>query len=78
MIYLETGRVDAKERRALEHALEVTLADVRAAVTDWPKMVARIEADADRVADPEGAALLRWLGGGTRDGLGLRLLQARA
>jgi glutamate dehydrogenase len=64
MIYLETARVDAKERRALERALATTLADVRAAVSDWPAMVARIEADADSLGDPEGAELLRWLGGG--------------
>jgi glutamate dehydrogenase len=64
MIYLEAARVDAKVRRALEGALETTLGDVRAAVADWPAMVKRIEADAASIADPEGAALLRWLGGG--------------
>ncbi|MGZ3250601.1 MAG: glutamate dehydrogenase, partial [Croceibacterium sp.] len=64
MIYLETARVDAKDRRALEKALEVTLGDVRAAIADWPAMTERIEADARSIADPEGAALLRWLGGG--------------
>nr|WP_166177957.1 NAD-glutamate dehydrogenase domain-containing protein [Altererythrobacter segetis] len=64
MIYLETARVDAKERRALEKALATTLGDVRAAVADWPSMVERIEADADSLGDPEGAELLRWLGGG--------------
>jgi glutamate dehydrogenase len=64
MIYLETGRVDARERRSLEKALKTTLADVRAAVADWPKMTARIEADADGLADSEGAELLRWFGGG--------------
>jgi glutamate dehydrogenase len=64
MIYLETARVDAKGRRELEKALQVTLGDVRAAVGDWPAMVARIRADADTLGDSEGAELLRWLGGG--------------
>jgi glutamate dehydrogenase len=64
MIYLETPRVDARERRALEKSLEITLGDVRAAVADWPAMVERIEADAGSLGDPEGAELLRWLGGG--------------
>ena len=63
MIYLETGRIDARDRRALEATLASTLGDVRAAVADWPKMVERINADAALVSDPEGAALLRWLGG---------------
>ncbi|WP_327752843.1 NAD-glutamate dehydrogenase domain-containing protein [Sphingobium sp. SJ10-10] len=60
MIYIEADRADAKARRALEKALEGTLADVRAAVTDWPKMREAMAADADAVPDEEGAALLRW------------------
>jgi glutamate dehydrogenase len=64
MIYFETPRIDAKERQELHKALDATLADVRAAVADWPKMCELIERDADRLDDPEGAALLRWLGGG--------------
>jgi glutamate dehydrogenase len=64
MIYVETARVDAKDRRILEKALATTLADVRAAVADWPEMTARMEADAAGMDDPEGAALLRWLAGG--------------
>jgi glutamate dehydrogenase len=64
MIYVETARIDAHERRSLERELATTLADVRAAVADWPKMIERMEADAAQVDDPEGAALLRWLAGG--------------
>ena len=64
MVYLETERVDARLRRELEQELATTLADVRAAVADWPRMRALIDEDADRVADHEGAALLRWFGGG--------------
>jgi glutamate dehydrogenase len=64
MIYLETARVDARQRRELLRALEITLADVRAAVTDWPRLVEAMRTDAERVADPEGAELLRWFADG--------------
>ncbi len=69
-IYLETARVDAKERRALQAELLTAIADTRAANDDWPQLKERIEADADRLADAEGAALLRWLGGGMMTHLG--------
>ena len=61
MIYLETARLDGRARRALEEQLQVTLADVRAAVADWGRMKDVLEEDADRLADSEYAALLRWL-----------------
>ena len=70
IIYLETERADARQRRALMTALEETLADVRAAVADWPQMQAAMRADADGLADPEGAALLRWLADGMLTQLG--------
>nr|WP_235913132.1 NAD-glutamate dehydrogenase domain-containing protein [Croceibacterium salegens] len=70
MIYLETARVDAKERRELERALATALADVRAAVQDWPKMRELMAADADRIEDKEGATLLRWLESGMLTQLG--------
>ncbi len=60
MIYIEADRADAKARRALQSALDETLADVRAAVTDWPRMREAMASDADAVTDEEGAALLRW------------------
>ena len=63
MIYAETERVDARQRRALHSALEATLADVRAAVGDWPKLSDQMKADADSLPDGEGAELLRWLAG---------------
>jgi len=69
-VYLETPRIDAKERRALESELATAILDVRAAVADWPQMQARIMDDADRVSDGEGAALLRWFGGGMLTQLG--------
>src|SRR5690606_17833635 len=77
MIYLETGRVDAKERRILERELALTLADVRVAVGDWHKMRALMAADADRLSDPEGAELLRWFEGGMLTLLG-HLTHARS
>src|SRR6478735_9988410 len=64
MIYLETERADARERRELEREIKATLADVHAAVADWQRMRALIAEDAERVTDHEGAALLRWFGGG--------------
>jgi glutamate dehydrogenase len=72
MIYIETTRVDARTRRALEHAIRETLGDVRAAVTDWPKVQQAMLADAKRItdADSEGAALLEWLNSGMLTQLG--------
>src|SRR5690606_24411691 len=70
MIYLETARVDAKGRRALERELALTLRDVRAAVDDWPKMRAAMEADAGHASDEESAALLRWFAEGKLTQLG--------
>ncbi|MXO75522.1 glutamate dehydrogenase [Altererythrobacter aerius] len=70
MIYIETPRLDAKMRRELEKDLAVTLADVRAAVTDWGKMREAMLADAERLVDTEGGALLRWLEDGMLTQLG--------
>ena len=70
MVYLETGRADARTRRELASALSTTLADVRAAVADWPRMQALMEEDAATLGDAEGAALLRWLADGMLTQLG--------
>ncbi|MCR2832425.1 NAD-glutamate dehydrogenase [Parerythrobacter lacustris] len=70
MIYIETARADARERRELEAALRATLADVRAAVSDWPAMREAMCADAKRIGEGEGAALLGWLEGGMLTQLG--------
>ena len=61
LIYMEVERADARVRRALIEELEAVLADVRAAVEDWPLMQRALQADAERMPDGEGAALLRWL-----------------
>jgi glutamate dehydrogenase len=70
MIYLETPRIDARERRKLEQELAATMADVRAAVADWPKMRESMAEDAARLRDSEGAELLRWFGDGMLTVLG--------
>jgi len=72
LIYIETPRVDARQRRELLEALQTTLGDVQAAVSDWPKMQAAINADAEtvRALDPEMGALLAWLGSGMLTQLG--------
>lgn len=70
MIYLETERADAKARRELAAALAATLADVHAAVDDWPQMQSLMQQEARSLPDPEGAALLRWLADGMLTQLG--------
>ena len=60
LIYLETERADAKARRSLLSDLETNLAHVRAAVADWGAMKLAMAADAARLGDGEGTALLRW------------------
>ncbi len=72
MIYIETARIDARQRRELERALRTTLGDVHAAVSDWYKMREAMSADAERIAtaNAEGAALLHWLEGGMLTQLG--------
>ncbi|HAU22980.1 MAG TPA: glutamate dehydrogenase, partial [Erythrobacter sp.] len=70
MIYIETPRIDARERRELEGALRATLGDVRAAVNDWPALQARMIEDSGRTTSPENAQLLRWLNDGMLTQLG--------
>lgn len=72
LIYIETPRVDARQRRELLEALQITLGDVHAAVHDWPEMQAAMRADAADTAarEPEAGALLDWLGAGMLTQLG--------
>ena len=60
MIYLEMDAVDAAAQSALVADLDASLADVRAAVADWPAMQAAMERDAATLPDGEGRALLHW------------------
>ncbi|HEY6916204.1 MAG TPA: NAD-glutamate dehydrogenase domain-containing protein, partial [Allosphingosinicella sp.] len=64
IMYLEIDRTDARGRRELVADIERVLEDVRAAVSDWEKLQARMRADADALADEEGAALLNWFADG--------------
>ena len=75
LIYIEAERADARTRVRLRAALENTLEDVRAAVTDWPMLQKAMVADAVRLeasqsGQEEGAELLRWLNGGMLTQLG--------
>lgn len=69
-IYIETPRVDAKQRRELLAALRETLGDVRASVTDWPRMQEAMARDAEGMGDGEDARLLEWLNAGMLTQLG--------
>ena len=64
MIYIETERADARDRRDLIDDLTAALADVSAAVADWRAMQGVLIADAGGIedvgGDSEGASLLRW------------------
>jgi glutamate dehydrogenase len=77
-----TRERDAAKRAALAETLAGTLGDVRAAVTDWPRMrealagvCGRLEAGAAPLPAEEiseGVAFLRWLDGGNFTLLGIR------
>ena len=60
IMYIEVDRIDARGRRDLVADLYNVLADVRASVADWKVLQAAMRADADALANEEGAALLRW------------------
>ncbi len=60
LIYIETDRADARGRQALAKALDLTLAQVRAAVSGWRAMIDALNASANRLGPSEGGDLLRW------------------
>ena len=60
MIYIELERADARDRRGLVEDLAAVLADVRAAVTDWPALQRAMARDEATLPQGEGAALLQW------------------
>ncbi|HTK58731.1 MAG TPA: NAD-glutamate dehydrogenase domain-containing protein [Sphingomicrobium sp.] len=70
MMYIELDRADARGRRELVEDLQAVLDDVRAAVRDWPQMQAQMRADAAKVEEPEGSALLNWFADGALTLLG--------
>ena len=61
IVYMEIERADARDRRGIEEEVRAVLADVRAAVQDWPRLQVALRDEAERMPDGEGAALLRWL-----------------
>ena len=69
-LYVEIDRAPASARRALSADIEHVLADVRAAVEDWPQLQARLYADADRLKDEEATGLLHWFADGAMTLLG--------
>ncbi|HEV2866016.1 MAG TPA: NAD-glutamate dehydrogenase domain-containing protein, partial [Allosphingosinicella sp.] len=73
IMYIEVDRADARTRANLITELHRVLADVRAAVTDWRAMQARMRADADRIEDAEGRALLHWFAEGAMTLLGFEI-----
>jgi glutamate dehydrogenase len=70
MMYLELDRADARGRQELAADLRRVLSDVRLAVRDWHALQNRMREDAQRIADPESAALLQWFAGGAMTLLG--------
>ena len=70
IMYIEVDRADAKGRAALVTELHRVLANVRASVTDWRAMQARMHDQAEAIKDPEGRALLHWLADGAMTLLG--------
>ncbi|MEO0419320.1 MAG: NAD-glutamate dehydrogenase domain-containing protein [Pseudomonadota bacterium] len=76
MIYIETPRADARQRRELMERIREALDDVRAAVTDWHAMQAIMQQDAEALQKTDGphaaeeSALLSWLNSGMLTQLG--------
>jgi len=77
IMYIEVDRADARTRTDLLAELHRVLADVRAAVTDWRAMQARMRADADTVDDEDGKALLQWFADGAMTLLGFEIERPR-
>jgi glutamate dehydrogenase len=73
MMYIELDRIDARGRQELATELRRVLADVRAAVRDWPELQARMRRDAGEIAEPEGRALLEWFAEGAMTLLGYQV-----
>ena len=73
IIYIETDRADARSRQSLARELDVTLAQVRAAVADWRSMTDAMLADTNRLGAGEGGDLLRWFVKGHLTQLGYEL-----
>ncbi len=64
LIYLEIERADAKTRSEIIEAIDASLGDVRAAVSDWAGLQAVMRGDAKRLEPSEQSDLLSWFAGG--------------
>jgi glutamate dehydrogenase len=60
IIYIETERAEARTRAEIQTELAANLIDVRNAVSDWPKLVEAMRADATAMSDTEDTDLLTW------------------
>ena len=76
LMYIELDRTHARGRSELVGELKAVLADVRAAVRDWPKLQAKMREDAELVEDPEGRALMHWFADGAMTLLGYHVERA--
>jgi len=77
MMYIELDRAHARGRKELADDLKAALADVRAAVRDWPKLQAKMREDAAAIEDPEGRALMEWFADGAMTLLGYEVERAK-
>ncbi len=77
MMYIELDRAHARGRKELVDDLKAALADVRAAVRDWPKLQAKMREDAAAIEDPEGRALMKWFADGAMTLLGYEVERAK-
>lgn len=78
MMYIELDRADARGRQELVAELHQVLADVRLAVADWRKLQSKMRADANAIADEEGAELMRWFADGAMTLLGYEVERPNA
>ena len=76
LMYIELDRTHARGRSELVRELKAVLADVRAAVRDWPKLQAKMREDAAAIEEPEGRAMLEWFAGGAMTLLGYEVERA--
>jgi glutamate dehydrogenase len=72
-LYLEIDRAASSDRRALLADLGYVLADVRAAVNDWPQLRERLRADAEQLEGEESRELLHWFADGAMTLLGFHV-----
>ncbi|MGH8221083.1 MAG: NAD-glutamate dehydrogenase [Steroidobacteraceae bacterium] len=76
-LYEIDRQLDPRAVRALERRLLATLADVRLAVTDWPRTLDEARAVASGVEEPDARALLEWMADDHFTFLGYRYYRLR-